>query len=81
MILSELLGVVVQQLLDVGLDEPDLGKDLVGRGGPDEGFCVAVPVGDVVLDPLDETLTELNVPRNQSGPQLTCGVSVLVAGV
>jgi len=40
----ELLGVVVQQLLDVGLDEPNLGKDLVGRGGPDEGFCVAVPV-------------------------------------
>jgi hypothetical protein len=23
----ELLGVVVQQLLDVGLDEPNLGKD------------------------------------------------------
>jgi hypothetical protein len=26
------------------------------RGGPDEWFCVAVPVGDVVLDPLDENL-------------------------
>ena len=56
MILLELLGVVVQQLLDVGLDEPNLGKDLVGRGGPDEWFCVVVPVGDVVLDPLDENL-------------------------
>jgi hypothetical protein len=51
-----LLGVVVQQLLDVGLDESDLGKDFVGRGGPDERFGVAVPVGDVVADPLDENL-------------------------
>ena len=50
MILLELLGVVVQQLLDVGLDEPNLGKDLVGGCGPDEWFCVVVPVGDVVLE-------------------------------
>jgi hypothetical protein len=51
-----LLGVVVQQLFDAGLDESDLGKDLVGRGGPDERFGVAVPMGDVVVDPPDQDL-------------------------
>ena len=38
-----------------GLDESDSGKDLVGRGGPDKRFSVAVPMGDVVLDPLEAT--------------------------
>jgi hypothetical protein len=40
-ILFALLGVVVDELLDVGLDELDLGQDLVGGGGPDERFAVA----------------------------------------
>jgi hypothetical protein len=35
-ILLALLGVVVDELLDVGLDELDLGEDLVGGGGPGE---------------------------------------------
>jgi hypothetical protein len=35
-----LLGVIVQQLLDAGLDESELGKDLVGGGGPDDGSAL-----------------------------------------
>jgi hypothetical protein len=75
-ILLELLGIVVQQLLDVGLDEPNLGKDLVGRGGPDERFCVAVPVGDVVVDPLDENLdrTESAATNRLSGDDTEPGL-------
>jgi hypothetical protein len=33
-----LLRIVVDELLDVGLDELDLGEDLVGGGGPGERF-------------------------------------------
>jgi hypothetical protein len=56
---TALPGVVVQQLLDVGLDESDLGQDLVGSGGPDERFGVAIPLGDVVADPVDEDLDRI----------------------
>jgi hypothetical protein len=49
-ILVCLLGVVVDEFLDVGLDELDFGEDLVGGGGPGEGCGVGVPVGDVVTD-------------------------------
>ncbi|MET9382535.1 hypothetical protein ABZY09_16005 [Streptomyces sp. NPDC002928] len=40
MILIALLRVVVDEFLHRGLDESDLGEDLVGRGGPGEGFRV-----------------------------------------
>jgi hypothetical protein len=30
------LRIVLYQLLDVGLNDPDLGEDLIGGGGPDE---------------------------------------------
>ena len=56
MILSSLLCIIVQQFLDGGLDEPDLGKDLVSRRCPDEGLGIAVPVGDVVENLFDEDL-------------------------
>jgi hypothetical protein len=55
-ILIPLLGVVVDEFLDVGLDEPDLGEDLVGGGGPDEGLRGGVPVRDVIADLLDHDL-------------------------
>ena len=82
MILLELLGVVVQQLLDVGLDEPDLGKDLVGRGGPDEWFCVAVPVGNVVANPLDENLdrTERAAANRLAGDDAEPGFDLVEPG-
>src|SRR5512144_1597845 len=51
-----LLGVVVDELLDVGLDELGLGEDLVGGGGPCERSGVGVPHGDVVADGADEDL-------------------------
>jgi hypothetical protein len=35
-ILVSLVPVVVHQLLDAGLDEADLGQDLLGGGSPDE---------------------------------------------
>ena len=54
MILLALLCVVVDELFDVGLDPGDLGEDLVGGGGPGEGFGVGVPVLDIGADPLDE---------------------------
>jgi hypothetical protein len=38
-----LLGVVVDELPDAGLDELDLGEDLFGGGGPGEGLGVGVP--------------------------------------
>jgi hypothetical protein len=41
---AALLGVVVDELLDVGLDELDLGEDLVGGGGPGERCGAGVPV-------------------------------------
>jgi hypothetical protein len=53
-ILMSLLGVVVDELLDVGLDELHFGEDLVGGGGPFEGFWVGVPVVDVAADLGDE---------------------------
>ena len=56
MILLSLLGVVVDEFLDVGLDEADLGQDFLGGGGPGEGCWVGVPVGDVVADLSDEDL-------------------------
>src|SRR5262249_42339086 len=49
-----LLRVVVDQALDVGLGEADLGEDLVGGGGPDERLGAGVPVGDVVADLRDQ---------------------------
>jgi len=36
--LVSLLGVVVDEFLDVGLDESDFGEDLVCGGRPGEGF-------------------------------------------
>jgi hypothetical protein len=45
-----LLGVVVDELADVGLCECDLGEDFVGGGGPGEWLGGGVPVGDVVTD-------------------------------
>jgi hypothetical protein len=45
-ILFELLRVVLDELLDAGLDPADLGEDFVGGGGPGEGFGVGVPVCD-----------------------------------
>ena len=78
----DLLGVVVQQLLDVGLDESDLGKDLVGRGGPDERFGVAVPVSDIVVDPLDENLdrTERAAANRLSGDDAEPGFDLVDSG-
>ncbi|WP_157513109.1 Arm DNA-binding domain-containing protein [Lentzea albidocapillata] len=49
-----LLAVVVHELPDVLLGQADLGKDLVGGGGPLERSRVGVPVGDVVADLLDQ---------------------------
>src|ERR1051326_8896230 len=49
-------AVVVDQFLDTGLHESDLGQDLVGGRGPDERLRVGVPVGDVVTDLLDQYL-------------------------
>src|SRR5437763_6528489 len=49
-------GVVVDELLDAGLDELDFGEDFVGRGGPGERPGVRVPVVDVVADLLDQDL-------------------------
>jgi hypothetical protein len=54
--LSALLCVVLDEFLDVGLGDQDLGQDLVGGRGPDERFGVGVPVGDVVADPADQCL-------------------------
>jgi hypothetical protein len=50
-----LLGVVVDELFDVGLDEADFGEDFVGGGGPFERFGLAVPGFDVGPDPCDES--------------------------
>jgi hypothetical protein len=41
---------VVDEFLDGGLYELDLGEDFVGRRGPSERSGVTVPVGDVVAD-------------------------------
>jgi hypothetical protein len=49
-----LLHVVVDELLDVGLDEADLGEDRIGGRGPDEWLGVGVPGLDVVPDPADQ---------------------------
>jgi hypothetical protein len=45
-----LLSVVVDEFLDVGLDEPDLGQNLVGGGGPNERFGCGVPKLDRGFD-------------------------------
>src|SRR5262245_15656420 len=52
-ILMSLLCIVVE-LLDVALDQLDLGEDVVGGGGPDERFGGSVPVVDVVVDVGDQ---------------------------
>jgi hypothetical protein len=49
-----LLGVVVDELFDAGLNPADLGEDLVGGGGPDERFRIGVPVLDVGADAVDQ---------------------------
>ena len=54
MITLHLLGVVVDEFLDVGLYELDLGKNVVGGGRPCERLGVGVPVLDVVADLLDQ---------------------------
>src|SRR5437763_13910719 len=51
-----LLPVVVDKFLDAGLDESNLGQDLISGGGPDERLWVRVPVSDVVTDMLDQNL-------------------------
>src|SRR5258705_8734870 len=56
MILFASLRVVVDEFLDVGLDESDLGEDFVGGRGPGEGFGVGIPVVDVVTDLADQNL-------------------------
>ena len=48
--------VVVDEFLDAGLDDTNLGEDLVGGGGPDECFRVDVPVVDVVAYLIDQNL-------------------------
>lgn len=58
-----LLSVVVDELLDVGLGECDLGEDLVGGGGPGERLGGGGPVGNVVADLFDQDFTEVKVPR------------------
>ena len=40
MILVSLLPVVVDEFLDVGLDEPNLGEDLIGGGGQAKGLAL-----------------------------------------
>jgi hypothetical protein len=50
----DLLGVVVDEFLDAGLCELNLGENVVGGGGPCEGLGVGVPVLDVVADLLDQ---------------------------
>ncbi|GAA5000610.1 hypothetical protein [Actinopolymorpha pittospori] len=52
----DLLGAVVHEFLDVGLDELDLGEGLLDCGGPGEGLGVGVPVFDVGADLADEDL-------------------------
>jgi hypothetical protein len=39
-ILVSLLGVVIDEFFDAGLDELHFGEDLVGGGGPGEGLRV-----------------------------------------
>ncbi|MEQ7009274.1 hypothetical protein ABN028_24130 [Actinopolymorpha sp. B17G11] len=63
MTLMSLLGVVVHEFLDVGLDELNFGEDLVGCGGPGERLGVGVPVLDVDAIWLMRTLIEPKVPR------------------
>lgn len=46
-----LLSIIVNQFLDVGLGEADLGEDLVGGGGPDERFGAGVVEGSSGLAP------------------------------
>lgn len=58
-----LLGVVVHEFLDVGLDELNSCEDLVGCGGPGERLGVGVPVLDVDAIWLMRTLIEPKVPR------------------
>ena len=41
------LGVVVDEILDAGLYELDLGENIVGGGRPYEGLGVGVPVVDI----------------------------------
>ena len=48
-----LLSVVLDEFADVGLDDADLGEDLLRGGGPDEWFRFGFPVGDVVPDPVE----------------------------
>ena len=50
MISLSLLRVIVDELLNIGLDECDLGEDFAGGRGPGERFGGGVPVGDVVAD-------------------------------
>lgn len=52
--LASLLGVVVDQLRDVGLREPDLGQDILRAHGPDERIRIGVPARDVITDLLDQ---------------------------
>ena len=40
----------------LGLDELDLGEDLLGCGGPGEGLGIGVPVFDVIADLADQDL-------------------------
>ena len=49
-----LLGVVVDQLLDLGFDDLDFRENLVCSGGPLERLRVLIPMGNVVLDPLNQ---------------------------
>ena len=51
-----LFRVVVDKLFDAGLDDADLGEDLVGGGRPDEWSRVGVPVVDVVAYLVDQNL-------------------------
>jgi hypothetical protein len=49
-----LLGVVVDEFLDVGLYELNFGENVVGGGRPCEGLGVGVLVVDVVADLFDQ---------------------------
>jgi hypothetical protein len=65
MIPMYLLSIAIDKLLDVRLDEADLGQDLVSGGGPDKRCGTSVPVCDVVLYSicLINASTLLKVPR------------------
>jgi hypothetical protein len=50
-------------LLDTGFDPADLGRDLLGCGGPHNQFRIGVPVLDVAADASISALTEVKLPR------------------